>query len=168
MKYFMKSRGGFTLIELLIVIGLIAILAGVVFVALDPLTRFADARDGRRNADTAAFVSAIRVDQVDRDGFYVPAIAAITANDTNTYLIGSDSGCDTFLPADCNGNTITACVDLVDLQTGGYLGIIPVAPQAPFAWDQGKTGYYLRKRVNNSIQVGACEPENVPLIEVTR
>lgn len=36
---------GFTLIEILVVIAIIAILATVVFVALDPVTRFADARN---------------------------------------------------------------------------------------------------------------------------
>ena len=39
------SKKGFTLIELLIVIAIIAVLAGAVFVALDPLTRFRDARN---------------------------------------------------------------------------------------------------------------------------
>ena len=44
----MEKRRGFTLIELLVVIAIISILAVVVFVALDPVTRFQDARDSRR------------------------------------------------------------------------------------------------------------------------
>ena len=44
----MKNKQGFTLIELLIVIAIIAILAGVVFVSLNPSQRFKDARDATR------------------------------------------------------------------------------------------------------------------------
>jgi len=40
-----NKKSGFTLIELLIVIAIIAIIAGIVFVALNPLQRFASARD---------------------------------------------------------------------------------------------------------------------------
>ena len=49
---------GFTLIELLIVIGIIAVLAAATFVALNPLTRFQDARDARRRTDISAVLSA--------------------------------------------------------------------------------------------------------------
>ncbi|EKD47532.1 MAG: hypothetical protein ACD_66C00019G0006, partial [uncultured bacterium] len=44
----MRTKKGFTLIELLIVIAIIAILAAAIFVALDPVTRFQEARDARR------------------------------------------------------------------------------------------------------------------------
>ena len=47
----MKNTKGFTLIELLLVIGIIAVLAIVVFVSLDPVKRFSDARDARRVSD---------------------------------------------------------------------------------------------------------------------
>ena len=64
----MKFNKGFTLIELLIVIAIIAILAAVVFVSLDPLTRFQDARDARRWTDVDAVLSAMKLDQVDQGG----------------------------------------------------------------------------------------------------
>ena len=55
-----SAQRGFTLIELLIVIAIIAILAGVVFVSLDPLQRFLDARDAARWTDVTAVLSAVR------------------------------------------------------------------------------------------------------------
>ena len=42
-----KRTSGFTLIELLVVITIISILATIVFVSLDPVTRFADARNSK-------------------------------------------------------------------------------------------------------------------------
>ncbi|GAG40306.1 unnamed protein product, partial [marine sediment metagenome] len=43
-------RKAFTLIELLVVIAIIAILAAVVFVALNPVKRFEDARNTTRSS----------------------------------------------------------------------------------------------------------------------
>lgn len=46
-----KNLKGFTLIEILIVIGLIAILAAITVIALNPGDNFAKARDARRQSD---------------------------------------------------------------------------------------------------------------------
>jgi len=51
----MKSKKGFTLIELLVVIAIISILAVVVFVALDPVKRFADARNSKDGQTSIVF-----------------------------------------------------------------------------------------------------------------
>ena len=40
----MSTRRGFTLVEILLTIGIIAVLATVVVVSLDPIERFQDAR----------------------------------------------------------------------------------------------------------------------------
>lgn len=164
----MKKEKGFTLIELLIVIGIIAILAAVVFVALDPLTRFRDARDSARWTDISGILSAVRVDQVDNGGSYIAAIGSLTP-DTD-YVIGTNSGAACTALASCD-QPISAgnCTDLTGLKTEGYLGKIPVSPKgAAITWDDGKTGYYVRRNTNNSVTVGACESENTNTISVTR
>jgi prepilin-type N-terminal cleavage/methylation domain-containing protein len=53
-----KSQG-FTLIELLVVIGVIAILAAIVLVAVNPGRQFAQARDTQRRSDLYSVTNAI-------------------------------------------------------------------------------------------------------------
>jgi len=45
---FVKNKKGFTLVEVLIVIGIIAILASLVALAINPTRRFAQANDTER------------------------------------------------------------------------------------------------------------------------
>ncbi|MBI2025123.1 MAG: type II secretion system protein [Candidatus Harrisonbacteria bacterium] len=59
MNYNSNIKKGFTLIELLVVIGILAILATVVVLVLNPAELFAQARDAQRIADLAAIQSAI-------------------------------------------------------------------------------------------------------------
>jgi len=160
-------KKGFTLIELLIVIAIIAILAGVVFVSLDPLKRFQSARDAARWTDVTAVLSALKVDQVDNGGSYITAVDSATA-DTN-YVIGKAvTGCNTI----CDGvPTAQACIDLSGLNAEagneGYLGKIPVSPEgtkhtgASNGWDDTKTGYYLNKSPLGALTIGACDSEDL-------
>jgi len=161
------NKKGFTLIELLIVIAIIAILAAVVFVALDPLTRFRDARDSSRWADASGLISAIKIDQVDNGGAYLTAIDTMVADEV--YMIGTevDGGCN--LPA-CDAVVAgdLSCVDLAGLVTEGYLGSVPVSPNGLVEWGVNFTGYTLKKATTGIITVQACESENTPSIILSR
>ena len=160
-----NNKKGFTLIELLIVIAIIAILAGVVFVSLDPLTRFQDARNSARWTDATAILSAIKVDQVDNGGGYLTAVDGLTPG-TN-YMIGeATTGCNV---SACSVVTASAnCVDLTEIATQGYLARVPVSPNGAGSWDSNKTGYYLSKNTNGSLTVGACDAEGGDTITVNR
>jgi prepilin-type N-terminal cleavage/methylation domain-containing protein len=158
---------GFTLIELLIVIAIIAIIAAVVFVALDPLTRFRDARDSTRWSDINEILSASKIDQIDNGGAYLDDISALT--DGNVYMIGTDTtGCDDDnASCDTNVTNDTACVNLTDLVSEGYLGSVPISPTGAVTWSAGTTGYTL-SATSSILTIRACESENTTEISVSR
>lgn len=136
-----NKQKGFTLIELLVVIAIIAILATVVFVALDPVTRFADARDSRRWNDVNSLLTAVHQCIVDNDG----SLSDCGIDDTNSHVLGTSD---------------------LDLSTdlGKYLKSIPQDPQNGTAAD---TGYSLQADGNNIITITADDAENTT-VEVSR
>ena len=62
---------GFTLIEVLVVIGIIAILAAVVLVAVNPVRQFKLARDSQRTANVNALLNAIHQNISEHHGAFV-------------------------------------------------------------------------------------------------
>ena len=84
----MLKNKGFTLIEILIVIGIIAILAAIVIVAINPSKQFAQARNTQRESDVNTILNAIGQNLADNKGIFTcagfgTAIAA-TANNIGT------------------------------------------------------------------------------------
>lgn len=161
---------GFTLIELLIVVALIAIIAAVVFVTLNPLTRFQDARDSQRWAAITSILNAIKIDQVDNGGAYLGAVAGITAGEVYMIVDGATvTGCDdNNASCDVDVTDDDNCVDLSGLVTEGYLGSVAVSPKGAATWSSTRTGYTLQRNTSGIIIVRACESENTSDIWVAR
>ncbi len=165
-----KSKKAFTLIELLIVISIIAVISAVVFVTLDPLSRFADTRDARRWSEASAVLSAIKIDQVDNGGAYLTSIGNMVAGEVYMVTNGSvgtgcadqNTYCDTDVTADTN------CVDLSGLASEGYLGDVPISPDGSGEWSASSTGYTLQRNASGIVTVRACESENTSEIWVAR
>lgn len=53
-----NTKAGFTLLEILLVVGIIALLAGIVIVAINPSKQLADARNAQRRSDVNALANA--------------------------------------------------------------------------------------------------------------
>jgi len=63
-----NARRGFTLIELLLVVGIIAILASIVIVAINPTKQLGDTRNAQRKADVNTILSAVYQYSIDNNG----------------------------------------------------------------------------------------------------
>lgn len=165
-----KTNTGFTLIELLIVISIIAVLAAVIFVALDPLTRFRDSRDAARWQDISAVINSIKIDQVDNGGEYLTQITNTNAGEVYMIVDGAvvagcddqNTACDTNVTSDGN------CVNLADLVTEGYLGDVPVSSEGSGNWSSTITGYTLQRDTTGIITIRSCESENSSEIFIVR
>lgn len=165
-----KQQSGFTLIELLLVIAIIAILAAIIFVALDPLTRFQDTRDARRWSEVEEVLHAVKIDQIDNRGAYLAEIAALPSNET--WMIGTAVVNGAAASTSCNVGcaavaSTTACVDLTGLATEGYLSATPISPNGAGTWSAELTGYTI-ERTGQFVKIEACDPENVSSISVQR
>src|SRR5258708_32989606 len=63
-----KSQKGFTLIELLVVIGIIAVLATIVIIAINPARQFAQARNTQRESNVSTLLNGIGQNVADNKG----------------------------------------------------------------------------------------------------
>ena len=165
--YQFYPRSGFTLIELLIVIAIIAILASIVFVALNPLKRYQDTRDSRRWSDVENFANGLKIQQTDNIGFFGYSVETATVG--TEYMISNattTTGCN--LACDVTIAATGDCINLTYLVNEGYLGSMPVSPNGTGSWSGVYTGYYLIKNSNDSVTIGACESENTTSISVVR
>jgi prepilin-type N-terminal cleavage/methylation domain-containing protein len=88
-----RKSSGFTLIEILVVIGIVAVLAAIVIVAINPARQFAQARNSQRQANVAVLLNAIGQRLADNKGVFAggsPNCPALTAG--VDYRIAKTSG----------------------------------------------------------------------------
>jgi prepilin-type N-terminal cleavage/methylation domain-containing protein len=137
---------GLTLIELLLVVGIVALLAAIVIVAMNPTQRFSEVRDRQRQQDTEVILNAVLQYAVD----------------------GGDLAVLPFEATEICKSTAEDCGNLVDLSdvTSAYLGRIPLDPRG--ASTEG-TGYTISRDEEDMITVGAPHTEQVGMtIEISR
>jgi len=89
-----QNQSGFTLIEILVVIGLIAFLAAVVIIAINPARQFAQGRNSQRVSNVNAILNAIGQRIADNKGLFRISEDAICTIDlptatSTTQIIGN-------------------------------------------------------------------------------
>ena len=140
MKHTFKK--GFTLIELLVVIGVIAILAAIVLVAVNPGRQFASARDTQRKSDLYSITNAIYQYATEHNGNLPPSFP------TTPTCIG----------------TAAPCYDLASYVVATYIAEMP---HDPTTGSDANTQYTIYEDANGRI-VAQATGELTSTITVTR
>ena len=143
----MHKQNGFTLIELLVVLGIIAILAAIVIIAVNPARQFAISRNTVRDANVNSILSASWQYAIDNQG-NLPA----TITETSTEICKTGA-------ASCSG-LVDLSVLTVDAK---YIVKIPEDPKGASA---NGTGYFIQKMTNGRLKVTAPNAELGNVIEV--
>ena len=132
-----KKIKGFTFLELLIVIGLVAILAGVVIVAVNPAKQFGKANDSERKSELGAILEAVYKYQTSptaRGSFpkgYINGVLSDIPDCGTNYAGALELG----TPVD------TKHIDLSDMLIPSYLQEFPSDPSK--GHDSASTGYWI-------------------------
>ncbi|HSX28915.1 MAG TPA: type II secretion system protein [Candidatus Saccharimonadales bacterium] len=146
------KQAGFTLLEVLLVVAIIAILAGIVIIAINPGKNLGDTRNSQRSADVNTILNGTYQYSLDNNGT-LPA--GITTTATEVCATGA---------ASCTG-----LVDLSALTTSGkYLVSIPKDPQCATVCATNGAGYKIAKDANGRLIVNAPYAEQGKTISVTK
>lgn len=108
-----KQVRGFTLIELLITIVILAILAGITIIALNPGQNIDDANDVRRKSDVTTILNAVWQFAAKNNGTFPPGVTGTTALAIASATLDFDDFCNAIVP------TYLARLP-VDPSTGSY------------------------------------------------
>jgi len=142
------NKKAFTLLEILLVVAAIAILAGIVILAINPSKQLGDTKNAARKADVNTILSAIYQYSIDNNGT-IPA--TITSSSTEI----------------CASSSCTTSIDLSVLTANEkYLTSMPVDPKGGISADG--TGYAVSKSTNGRITVKALQAEQGVVISATR
>jgi type IV pilus assembly protein PilA len=144
-----KKQKGFTLIEILVVIGIIAVLATIVLLAINPARQFAKARNSQRSSNVNAILNAVGQNLADNAGIF---------------------NCATDIP---NAATIMSHADynIYDCIIPDYMPDLPYDPESGHLTDATDydTGYTIvQDATTGRITVAAPDAELGETIEVTR
>jgi len=147
------ANTGFTLIEILVVIGMIALLAAIVIVAINPARQFAQGRNTQRTSNVNTILNAIGQNIADNKGVFTCGSVDLAAS--VKYICAGDN-C-----KDKNGDDVDAA-DAIDLAcvTPTYVPALPFDPNgADYYWTlktDYNTGYTVQLVEGSRVQI--CAP----------
>ena len=139
---------GFTLIEILVVIGIIAILATIVIIAINPARQFAQARDTQRVSNINAILNAVGQNIADNKGTLTGCTGTFPTGTATTTNIGTGSG-------------------LINLETCLVPTYLPAMVMDPVGGTAADTKYFIAKYPSGRYVVQATGEITTP-IQVVR
>lgn len=143
-----NHQKGFTLLEILLVVAAIAILAGIVIIAINPGKQLGETKNAQRRTDVNTILNAVYQYAIDNSGTLPTAIT-----NTQTEICKTDGTC-------------TGLIDLSVLTDNEeYLVSMPLDPTGSSA---NGVGYEIFKTANGRVTVVAPDAEQGATISVTR
>lgn len=147
------SRKGFTLIEVLVVIGILAILATIVIVAVNPARQFAQSRNTQRTANVSAILNAVGERVADNKGIF-------------------ETGCTAGAIPTASSTLKTGGYDIGPCLVPTYLSSLPFDPTAPGAHFTSaadyNSGYFIQQDATTGRITVSATGELGEQIAVTR
>jgi type IV pilus assembly protein PilA len=129
------------------VVAVIAILAGIVIIAINPSKNLADTRDSQRKADVNTIINAVYQYALDNSGSLPSSIPSSATE------ICSTTGASCTTPTAIDLGVLTA--------SGKYIVSIPKDPKCPSACLSNGAGYTIYKDATTSrVTVAAPDAEN--------
>ena len=151
---------GFTFLEIILFLGVVAVLLGIFFLAINPTKQLGDIRNSQRRLDVLTILDAVYQYSIDNNNTF-PAVInktnLICVADTNQ--ICQDGGT-------CN-NLINLYNDLT-IASSTYLKSMPKDPAVAISAGGGSRYYISKQQASGRITVCAPKAENGMVISVTR
>ena len=144
-----RKNKGFTLIEILVVMGIIAVLATIVLVAVNPARQFAQARDTQRSSNVNTLLNAIGQRIADNRGLFETGCSAGEIPATSTVIASA-------------GYNMYPCL------VPNYLPTLPVDPKVGSFTSSSNytTGYTVIRDVSTgriTVTASSTEVESTPI-----
>ncbi len=137
---------GFTLVEILVVVALIAILAAVTIIAINPAKNFADTRNATRSSDVTTILNAV-TQYTSEEGHALADLGTVPACTADPAVIGTGG---------------------VNLGTNLVDEYIVAVPKDPGSGTDADTGYTICQTAGGRVQIAAPHAENGKTIVVKR
>lgn len=150
----LKKTAGFTLIEILVVIGIIAILAAIVIIAINPAKQFAQARNTQRQAGVNTILSAVGQRLADNKGIFA---GQFTVGGT-TYICGILPTATSSTPNITTGQatTVTTVTGALGCLVPTYVATLPTDPDVAWATGFGATNTGFDVIVDGTGRITVC------------
>jgi len=150
----MINKKGFTLIEILLVVAAIAILAGIVIIAINPAKQLGDTRNAQRHSNVLTIANAVNQYYIDNEEW------------PGTIDTGGTCGNELVQEICKTGYTCSGKTNISNLVLNQkYIVSLPIDP---LGGTSDGTGYYITKSTNDRITICAPDAEQNITISISR